>query len=173
MFCALLWALCLFQKLWKWGTGWGGQLFSAACNLALSDDSNLWHIFASPRGAQLHLIHLGISCARAVPTQSTSCGTTDWLAHRWERARTPGREDGYVWGRARQRLNCLHFPLREPFTLDNRRPLLLLFLPLVELVICLLAPPGQRGGSETQILFIWLFSSFNKGLMGWEFGDPG
>lgn len=87
--------------------------------------------------------------------------------------RTPGSGDGYVWGRAWQLLYCLHFPLRKPFILDNRRPLLLLFLPLVELVICLLSPPGQRGGSETQIPLIWLFSSFNKGLMGWEFGDPG
>lgn len=70
-----------------------------------------------------------------------------------------------MFGAEWQLVHGLHFQLMEPiFPPDDRRPWLLLFLPLAELFICLLAPPRQRGGSETQIPLVWFFSSFDEGL---------
>lgn len=96
----------------------------------------------------------------------TCYGSTDWLAQPRRTGECSGSGAGRAWDREWQLWHRLHFPLMEPIILDRGRSLLLLFLPLADQFICLLAPPGQRGGGETQIPFIWVFSRFDKGLDG-------
>ena len=123
--------------------------------------------------------HRGTPWTSALPWEAQHMPWKRWWMS--TRGDWTGSGDGYAWGRQWQLMHCLHFPLIEPifffffFFLDNGRPLLLLFLSLAEQFICLLAPPGQRGGSETQTPPICFFSSFDKGLDGvdHQHGDPG
>ena len=96
--------------------------------------------------------------------QSTCCGCTNGPAHREERESALALGNGYARGRVAAGALPTFPADGAHLFLDDRRPWLLLFLPLAQLFICLLAPPGQRGGSETQIPLIWFFSNFDEGL---------
>lgn len=106
-----------------------------------------------------------ISWASSVSVQSTWCRSIVWLAHQEEKENFLAV--GMVMFGAVSGSWCSAYISRwwSPFFLDNRGPLLLLFLSLAKLFVCFLAPPGQRGGNETWIPLICFFSSFAKVLM--------